>query len=342
MAKVRIHYFSATGNTARAVEIFKNYVETAGFVSETRQITTAHPRAETPAEEDVFAFPTLGFAAPAMVKQYIKRLPKGEGRHASILCVNAGGPEQAIVQLQKLIKRHGYRLKLYGSVAYAQNWAQFFKADAPEENARQRVTGDETALAFAKDFTNGVFNKATVGFGTRLWSGFVAFMFGLVGRRLLGKLYIADERCTSCGYCVKTCPANTIHLSGKDKRPLWRGNCQSCNRCVNLCPAKAIQTSNLRMRIHLPVYLVLSLAAIGAGIAVGLVLSAHVSWYVAWAGGILGFLAASVLGVLIQFIVVDGIVNLLQRLFKKAFAKSFTKNFDRYCAPGFKPSVNGL
>jgi len=73
----------------------------------------------------------------------------------------------------------------------------------------------------------------------------VGLLFGLVGRRFLGKLFIADDDCTACGLCVRGCPVKAITM-GTGNRPRWKSNCESCNRCINLCPTRAINTSIFR------------------------------------------------------------------------------------------------
>jgi Pyruvate/2-oxoacid:ferredoxin oxidoreductase delta subunit len=89
--------------------------------------------------------------------------------------------------------------------------------------------------------------------GRTLYRGWLSLAFGLVlapvslgyllvGRPLLGKLFIADERCTSCGICAKTCPFGAIRMLGTSKaRPYWTWDCESCMRCMNVCPESAIQ-----------------------------------------------------------------------------------------------------
>jgi ferredoxin len=45
--------------------------------------------------------------------------------------------------------------------------------------------------------------------------------------------------CTSCGTCVKVCPADNIDLI--QGRPVWKNRCEVCCGCIHLCPAGAIQ-----------------------------------------------------------------------------------------------------
>jgi ferredoxin len=89
--------------------------------------------------------------------------------------------------------------------------------------------------------------------GRTLYRGWLSLVFGLLlaplslgymlfGRPMLGKLFLADERCTSCGICAKSCPFGAIRMLGRiAKRPYWTWHCESCMRCMNVCPENAVQ-----------------------------------------------------------------------------------------------------
>jgi len=47
-----------------------------------------------------------------------------------------------------------------------------------------------------------------------------------------------DEKCNSCGTCVKVCPVNNIKIV--DKRPEFQHRCEMCFACDEWCPSNAI------------------------------------------------------------------------------------------------------
>lgn len=339
MSTVRIHYFSGTGNTERAVGIFRQHLAEKGYTTEIRQITTEKPVREEGLAEEVIAFPTLGFSAPAMVKKYARRLPPGNGRKMAVLCVNAGGPMQAIRQMVHILKNRGYSVSLTASAGYPQNWIQFMPSPNAEEVQSRTENGDTLALAFARDYVAGVKHLDHPGTGTLVMSVPIAFLFVLLGRRLLGKAFIANEDCTSCGLCRKMCPSHTIRMSGSPARPVWKANCQNCNRCMNLCPAHAIVTSNLRLGVHMGLFVILSALAVIAGIVSGRYLSGILPGFLPLAAGCAFFILASAILFIAQYSIIDFFLTfVLQRLFPKAFRKTFNTDIRRYCAPGFKPA----
>ncbi len=48
----------------------------------------------------------------------------------------------------------------------------------------------------------------------------------------------ANDKCISCGTCVKVCPRENIQLA--DGRPVFGTNCMGCLSCVQFCPQHAI------------------------------------------------------------------------------------------------------
>jgi NAD-dependent dihydropyrimidine dehydrogenase PreA subunit len=51
-------------------------------------------------------------------------------------------------------------------------------------------------------------------------------------------LGVDQERCTSCGLCVRECPTHSIHKKENDFT--FTATCTACMRCYNHCPTQAI------------------------------------------------------------------------------------------------------
>ena len=80
-----IHYFSATGNTARAVQAVGAQLKAAGNeVSFCRVDGDSAPPEAIP-DLTVMAFPIWAWAAPHFVLNYVRRLPRAKGARAAVL-----------------------------------------------------------------------------------------------------------------------------------------------------------------------------------------------------------------------------------------------------------------
>lgn len=54
--------------------------------------------------------------------------------------------------------------------------------------------------------------------------------------------FLVDDKCKSCGTCVRMCPVNNVTLV--NGRPQWHHKCEQCVTCLQWCPSEAIQIGN--------------------------------------------------------------------------------------------------
>ena len=162
----------------------------------------------------------------------------------------------------------------------------------------------------------------------RLWSWPIARLFRACGRRFLGKFFVADDRCTSCGQCAAACPVGAIRMEGAPARPRWGADCAGCYRCIQLCPARAIQVSVARLAIHLGVNLALTVGWAWAMVA----------WRERLPLAVTASTAAFAALTILQLTALDGLLRRLETrpALRRFFAASYTKSFGRYRAPGFR------
>ncbi|MBN2510255.1 MAG: EFR1 family ferrodoxin [Spirochaetales bacterium] len=335
-----IFYFSATGNTAFSVARIKNALESNGHTVSDVPLNTATPPPDKSPDRLIIAFPTLAGRPPGLVTRFCSSLPKAAATaEASVLAVAAGQAFLGPKVIARILRRKGYRLRLSGAAHFPENWTQIIPPPTDPRRGEETAKGTQQVDAFIAKLISG---------GTSLYTGRVSFivmnilgmLFQLFGRRFLGKLFIADTSCNSCGLCARTCPAGAISMAGAT--PYWNFSCESCNRCINICPCNAINTSILRI--------ILFLALIGAFCTV-LILSylRFAAPLVNATGGWPGLILNSVCYVLI--ITVSHVLPLTvidRRLIFplqnttwgiRVFEKSFTKDYPRYVYPGYAPPI---
>ncbi len=334
-----LYYFSGTGNTEASVRSIAEALEEDGCEVRTRYISrNALPFPDSP-DRVVLAYPTYAWRPPILVSRFIRRLPRGKGTEAAVFTADGGGSYGSTDAAERMLRRRGYRIVLKGAAHYPENWVQM--TPPPEGDARTR--GVEAGLAGTGEFiralrTGSALERERSGIDGLL--NFVGILFGSFGRHFLGKLFIADDDCTSCGLCARTCPAGAIVLGkGPKARPRWTWGCESCNRCMNTCPTRAINTSVFRgigltvltslvatlgFRVYGPASAFLrdalpAAAAALADLAAGVL--------IVFAGPILALtvLDAAVLGPLLRIPVLRGWAS-----------RSFTKDFPRYSFEGFR------
>jgi NAD-dependent dihydropyrimidine dehydrogenase PreA subunit len=152
-----------------------------------------------------------------------------------------------------------------------------------------------------------------------LWP--LALLFSTIAHRFMGKFYVADDGCNSCGLCIRACPVKAIKL--RDGRPRWSWSCEACQRCINLCPQRAIPTSNLRALMT--ICLMFSPLDSWMGLDLPYVFPKVILWSLAYPAAV-------------YFL--DQALASLERMawIGRITRFSFTKGFRRYLAPGYYPS----
>jgi Pyruvate/2-oxoacid:ferredoxin oxidoreductase delta subunit len=339
MPKVFIHYFSGTGNTKRAVDVISENLKKNNFEVKQLVIGETKPVITEKGALHIFAFSILSWSAPVLVKKYLRRLPRlpqGEGAKAALIAVYAGDPGQALVDVDLFLKNRQYDVFLSGGACYPNNWSQM--TNPPDATKIKDILdgGDQAALDFSNSFIKGERKQHPSFESSHSLTRMIAFFFSHIGRRFLGKMYIADSNCNRCELCIKTCPVHTIKMTGIiRKKPSWRLNCEDCGRCINICPQKAIQVSIPRLVLHV-------LILIGFIIA-SFPLAGFAARYIPVTYRIVGRIGALVIilffALWLQFAIIDRLIFFLEQIpaFKGFFEKSSTKKYNRYIAPGFKP-----
>ncbi|NLJ47278.1 MAG: 4Fe-4S binding protein, partial [Treponema sp.] len=277
---------------------------------------------------------------PALVARFLARLPGGDGIPAAVFTADGGGSYGSADVAGRMLRRKGYRVVLKGAAHYPVNWVEMMPPPVDKERSRAVAAGDAGVDAFVRALLDGTtLEQERSGIDGLL--NFVGIMFGAFGRHFLGKLFIADDDCTSCGLCARTCPAGAIVLGkGPTARPRWTWGCESCNRCMNTCPTRAINTSPVRG------IALLALSALAAVLGFRLYgpVSAILRGGLPPAAVALADIAAGLLivaaGPLLALTVLDAAVlrPLLNiHVLRSLACKSFTKGFPRYLVEGFKP-----
>jgi NAD-dependent dihydropyrimidine dehydrogenase PreA subunit/flavodoxin len=346
MSKVIIHYFTGTGNTAHSVKLISEQLQAVGYEVKNWQVKKDVLPPDEVSDYHIFAFPVLSWAAPVIMKQYLLKMPSVKGAKTAILAINGaifnngklvkGYTGQALEQVENILKRKNYDVFLTGNASFPDNWTQVTNPCSVQDTEAIFPLGEAEVRVFIKNFLTGKRELYRCGFFNRLWSYLIAGLFGLIGRRFLGKFYIADEHCTGCSVCAKNCPVGTIKMN--HKKPYWGNNCEDCNRCINICPEQAIQVSVPLFILQIIVNLGLTIWAIWA------ILVYIPEWIQTNRIFLIGteivlIIIATLLIFWATIVPIDAFFRMLLRnpKVRRFFSFSYTFKYRRYKAPGFNP-----
>lgn len=335
--QVQIHYFSGTGNTARAVRILKQALENDGSTVTLVSVEKRHtplPLAD-PVNLHLLAFPVYAGAVPQIMRQYLQRFSTQGSAPCAVLAVVGdawvgkginrkhipGHEGHSLREAQRLLARKGYSVQFADAVPYPANITQIANTMASEDQERLFQRSDAYVKAIAARLISGDVYRKPCSFAVRSWAIPLGMLYRWFGRRGLGKLYVADQTCTHCGLCAQSCPVGAIQM--REGFPRWTLECQGCQRCINICPSCSIQTSVVR------------LAALVASVPVAFLLTRNrrkcrspLLW---------GSLFSLLLPLLADLAIDRMERNPTARTF---LSKSFTQGYRRYREPHFLPPVD--
>ncbi len=246
-----IYYFSGTGNTFRAASIVKKKLEDSGYQVSLRNIEMGVYTSSTGL--DIFAFPVYAYDVPEIMMRYIKSLAPARKKKAAVIAVHGmlwhkpvvpgdgGDPGYSFEHAKWALSRKGYDVAYTMAVGFPHSITTLLSAPRPEEIIKIREASDKRVEAFADMVARGEKSLQKCGPLPVIYSLVPGLVFGIFGRRGLGKLYVADTACIKCGRCIESCPAKAIRFSLG--RPRWSWKCQGCQRCINICPRRAVQAS---------------------------------------------------------------------------------------------------
>ena len=232
-------YFSGTGNSKYAVELFCKEYENESL---TYSIEDAEALiAITESDFIVFSYPVQFSTVPKIMRDYI--IDHSElwmNKRVFIIATMGLFSGDGSGMLGRLLKSYGaeviggLHLKMPDSIADEKALKR------PLEKNRELVKKAERKIKESvKRLKAGNPTHEGIGMLYRL-SGFFGqrAYFGHKTRRYSSKLKIDTDKCIGCGKCEKLCPMKNISI--KDQKAVSGDQCTMCYRCINKCSKQAI------------------------------------------------------------------------------------------------------
>ena len=245
--KILICYFSGTGNTRKVAEKYASCFEADGNTVQTMPIDGLFGEKKLPQEfvdqleqADLFGvgYPVHAFNAPAIVLEFVKRIPKSTVSKRAFLFSTSGEPltlnNISSLKIRNMLKRRKYVAT--NEYHYCMPYNIIFRHS--QEMAHKMWTTAEQMIPL--DTEEILQNKPH-----RLKKIFCGSCLAWImrcehwGGRLNGKHYKVSDECIHCEQCVKICPTHNITI--EDGKFKFGNKCLMCMRCAQLCPKDAIK-----------------------------------------------------------------------------------------------------
>jgi ferredoxin len=274
----------------------------------------------------IFMFPVYAGSVPEIMLRHMSKMHLANGADAAVIATfgsrspgKDGQEGRALEQASIVLASRGYDVFYTNVAAYPVNFTAVI--NPPDGETTKRII--TRAACQMRDMAEEISSLKRYRRRPSIFIYFISTVAGslflLFGRRLLGKCYIADAKCTGCAVCARACPDGVIVM--QSGRPAWDISCQACQRCINICPQQAIQLSLVRAAV--------------------IILGMFVPWHMLLGLYGIGFWRALLINVPLYFIImlfVDYALRYAENFapLRRLLSISLTRTYRRYMEEGFR------
>ncbi|MEI6293853.1 MAG: EFR1 family ferrodoxin [Methanomicrobiales archaeon] len=237
--KTVIYYFSGTGNSLSVAKKIAAALGNCDVVPIASLKDT--PEIITPAAERVgIVCPVYFSGLPLMVAGFAGRVNYSHCRYTfAVVTFGGSGSAPALRQLDRLIVNgYGRGLDAGFSVKMPGNYILMYSSPAGKKQADLLAAANLQIEKIIPIIEHCEHRDIPLAIFSKLFH-FVAYPWFTSHAPNKAQQFTVTSACTSCGTCVKVCPAGNIDL--RQGKPVWKDRCEVCCGCIHLCPEGAIQ-----------------------------------------------------------------------------------------------------
>lgn len=221
--RTELYYFSPTGGTKKAGEIFcKGISENV----KTIDLSLHNNAAEQPeCELIVAAMPVFGGRIPAAAAEKLNKLD-GNGKKAVTLVVYGNRAyEDALLELNNIIEERGFQIAASAALVAQHSMVSEVGKGRPDEQDREGIL----------DFAGKVLNKVEKDIKNPVN---VPGSYPYKAEMSMSVTPMSLPSCRQCGTCADSCPTGAIRKSA-DGLETDADSCILCMACTAVCPQQA-------------------------------------------------------------------------------------------------------
>jgi len=230
--KVKIIYFSGTGNTKAVAQTYDKYLSEAGHSVSTQSIE------EHVVIKDIdlliIGGPIYAGNMPDELINWVrKNVPKTDKTKAVVFSTSAVlGNAFGVLSIGKKLTKKGYQVIDKPTLIMPRN---FYVGKYDPTPVKEQKEQFYKMLELVKESVVNINPNASINFKSSIGIDLMADLFRMMAKKM-GKNFKINEGCIDCGICEKNCPKSNIDLSNKS----YLNKCILCTRCIHNCPVNVI------------------------------------------------------------------------------------------------------
>lgn len=242
--KIKLFYFTSTGNSLWVVKQVTENFELAGHHVQNYDIVTHPDENTTDCDMLGIVYPVWGSTLPNPLRDLVAALPESSGQKV-ILIGNAGAfSGDTGIHWKNVIEKKGYDVIYVDHVFLPINSVfpgfDYFRPPSPAKQEKMIAKAQSEIKRMCEEIMQGKRKYRGRNIFAKLGGHGQRDFYDPIVEKFKAEMYIDQERCTACQLCYRMCPMEAIHRSEETKQlHIHTDECIMCLKCYNLCPTTA-------------------------------------------------------------------------------------------------------
>ncbi len=240
MKKIKIFYFSGTGNTYYIINRLAKQLISYGNIVD---IVSCESNDTDVSEYDMvgIAFPIHTSKAPVTMERFLENIASNDIPLFGIVTSGYMAGDVLYHYHKKFIAL-GYKPFLYQNFVVGNNLHLPYLSPLKVLNEKikpKRIIKLQKSIIYT---ANNIDQEIVSLKGKDIFSkvfGIIQRSVGKYHERVNFKGFHSDISCTKCMWCINNCPTKNIYI--KEDTVTFKNDCIICMRCYNFCPVNSIQ-----------------------------------------------------------------------------------------------------
>ncbi|MBN2380490.1 EFR1 family ferrodoxin [candidate division WOR-3 bacterium] len=234
--KTTIYYFTGTGNSLWAARRLAEKLPDSELVP---IVKVWNEQSIVPQSGTIgLVFPLYFQGTPDIVLRFVEKLSLDNADYIFAICTRGLTGGIVFKQLNRILEGKGKHLGYSTYLTMHDNYIVNFDAPSPDRSHRigKKALARIAKIAeLVKQKVDGNSRDPLIGniMGSLIHPSWVKDL------HKKDRNFWSDDKCNSCGTCVRVCPVDNVELI--DGKPSWLHHCQQCYACIHLCPEDSIQ-----------------------------------------------------------------------------------------------------